>query len=255
MKETMSTTEGDVISSLLANLPTVGRTADEISRSLFDMCVHGNQDGVRKLLHKGSVEIIDRINYGGCTPAFVACQEGHSNCLAVLLEHHADATKKADDGWGPVHVACQMGHYECVEVLLKHGIDANIAMSMTGCTPTYICCVNGHVKLLNLLIQHGGVDLDKADDRGVTPAHVASLTGRIKILSLLIHHHADINKRNNGGATPLYMARSQGHGDVVRLLLENGAEDNPNHIIPHFDSSAWKVKLTRIQQIYRAFID
>jgi ankyrin repeat protein len=194
--------------------------------------------------------------FDGMTPAHFACVEGHADCLTILLEHHADVTKEDDAGYRPVHTACYNGNYGCVEVLLKHGIDANIAESTKGMTPTYICCAIGHVKLLNLLIQHGGVDLDKSNSFDLSPVYVASSLGHIKILSLLIRHHADINKREKiNGSTPLDIARLQCNSDVVGLLLENGAVDNPNHTIPYFASSTWKVKLTRMLRFYRVFID
>ena len=54
---------------------------------------------------------------GGATPAFVAAQEGHADCLRLLLEAGCDKEKACEDGATPALVAAQEGQVDCLLLL------------------------------------------------------------------------------------------------------------------------------------------
>ena len=101
----------------------------------------------------------------GAAPAHIACQNGHTECLSLLVIHGVDCSKTTNDGVGPFHIACQKGHFECLKTLLDRGkVDVNCT-DINRKTPALYCCIAGHVKILHLLIQHGA-DLSLADMSG-----------------------------------------------------------------------------------------
>ena len=56
---------------------------------------------------------ITKANNFGCTPMYVACDQGHLRVCEWLYNMGAkeDITKADnDDGWTPMHVACENGH-------------------------------------------------------------------------------------------------------------------------------------------------
>ena len=55
----------------------------------------------------------------GATPLFLASQEGHVDCLHLLLQHGADANLTTLDPVAlPLHAALQFGHVEYVYMTL-----------------------------------------------------------------------------------------------------------------------------------------
>ena len=148
--------------------------------------------------------------------------------VRLLLEHGADADKaKTTDGCTPLFVASQNGHADVVWLLLENSADADKATTSIGATPLYWASRNGHTDVVTLLLQHGA-DADKAKTTdGATPLIMASQDGHTDVVQLLLEHGADADKATtDDGTTPLYMASTKGHTDVVLPLLEHGADPN-----------------------------
>ena len=68
----------------------------------------------------------DKANEIGCSPLFMACQDGHEGTARLLLEHGADKDKARVDGSTPLCMACQMGHLSIVVLLGKAGADLSL---------------------------------------------------------------------------------------------------------------------------------
>lgn len=98
------------------------------------------------------------------TPLYMACQEGHSGIVRMLLAFEEIAVNKGtDDGTTPLFMACQEAHIEVVTLLLAHArIDPNKATMDDGVTPLYIACERGHVAVVKLLLAQAGIDVNKA---------------------------------------------------------------------------------------------
>jgi ankyrin repeat protein len=200
------------INYLLLNPPIAAHpTAAELFAVLWGACNEGEVGRARQILLSG---------------AYIACQQGHTKCLSLLINHGVDCSKTTDDGSGPVHIACHYGHFECVKSLLDRGkVDVNCTTTINRQTPAFKCCIAGHVKILHLFIQHGA-DLSLANMTGESPAHVASVYGRVKMLALINIVNADlINQCNNQGRTPLLYARQSSQNGAAEYLIEHGAEE------------------------------
>jgi ankyrin repeat protein len=191
----------------------------EKEKGLWNACIRGEVERARQILLKG-VDVNQICD--GCTPAYVACQNGHTECLSLLINHGAELDKADDEGATPAFVACQNGHTECLSLLIDHGAQLDKADN-TGFTPAYSACENGRTECLSLLINHGA-QLDKADDEGATPAYIACEYGHTSCLSLLIDHGAQLDKAQNQGVTPAYIACQNGHTSCLSLLINHGAQ-------------------------------
>ena len=134
---------------LLTNPPVAARqTTAEL---LWIACIEGEVGRARQILLSG-VDVNGQKQ--GVTPAFVACENGHAECLSLLIDHGAQLDNANNEGATPAHIACQNGHAECLSLLINHGAQLDKAKN-TGVTPAHIACQNGHAECLSLLINHG----------------------------------------------------------------------------------------------------
>ena len=168
---------------------------------------------------------------------------------------HGKASAKAT----PLYIACQQGNTEAVRLLLLNQADPNIPSSDMMTTPLMEACSNKHAEVVKLLLAHKATDveaLDKehntalryANDRNNTEivrlllesAHanpnvygkydwscllVSCCDGYLDNVVLLLEHGADPYHKVKGGKTCLMMASQNGHIDIVRLLLNSKRVD------------------------------
>jgi len=63
----------------------------------------------------GWLEVINTCAEDGASPLFLAAQEGHTDCIRLLLQHSADANLATIDPVAlPLHAALQFNHIESV---------------------------------------------------------------------------------------------------------------------------------------------
>jgi hypothetical protein len=143
---------------------------------VWNACLNGNRAQVQTMLLQRGLDVdwVDPDDGVGSTAVCVAAQEGHDQCLSLMIQNGADLLKATKDTWALIHMACQEGRYACVELLLDSGVDAGLRTpNEAGDTPTYIDGQNGHVKILVLLLVKGA-DLNLADRYGTAATDRAS---------------------------------------------------------------------------------
>lgn len=59
----------------------------------------------------------------GFTPLHLAAQEGHSDMIALLLEHAAEVNVRAKNGLTALHLAAQEDAVPVAQILVCHGAD------------------------------------------------------------------------------------------------------------------------------------
>ena len=131
-------------------------------------------------------------------------------------------------GATPLHAACQQGHTDCVDLLISAGAPVE-AVGAGGVTPLIVACDNGRggcvERLLAAKANPAAVDKENA----ATALHGASMAGDEEIVRLLIEARAPVDAVDAHGATPLIIAAHNGHAPCVRALYEAGADASPTY--------------------------
>ena len=195
--------------------------ADEDGKTpLYCAADNGHSECVKLLLAAPGIDV-NLANKDGETPLFWAARNGRSECVKLLLAAPGIDVNKADkDDETPLFWAAFNGHSECVKLLLAApGIHVNKA-DKYGWTPLYWAARDGHSECVKLLLAAPGIDVNKADKNGNTPLDRAAGLGRSECVKLLLAAPGiDVNKAEKNGVTPLCIAARNGHSECVKLLL------------------------------------
>lgn len=207
-------------------------------------CAYGRVECVDFLLSKGAhPDAYPRDD--GFNALHTACKTGHLSVVTLLLEKgKADPNTEVvgECATTPILLACQQGHAECVQVLIRHGASVNSVRRQDGSTPLVIVCSTLQVKgdggdsllsIANSLISQGAeVNYIRFWD-GMSALLGACETGRAGLVNLLLTNGADLDppspsgSANYMGKTPLMVAASSGDTTgppTCKLLLDRGAE-------------------------------
>jgi ankyrin repeat protein len=249
--------------SLLWFLLTV---ASLISRSLFSPskgihygAMHGDFLSVSEYLRQGINPNL--VGEGGSTPLHLACRQGHSEIVKLLVEHGAQVNDiEDDDRMTPLYIAAMNKHQDIVDFLIARGAtvethllafwgdfnavrdylskggDPNVKRPISkskfyldrsrGETLLYLASEGGHEEVVNLLITNGA-DINAQDVLGYTPLHRATLRHHVNVVEILLANSANVNVVSSSGyGTPLHIASYIGNRKLVELLLLNGADVN-----------------------------
>eukprot|EP00117_Sycon_ciliatum_P008236 scpid30240/ scgid11026/ Synphilin-1; Alpha-synuclein-interacting protein len=130
--------------------------------------------------------------------------------MGTLLSHSStpqDATTLVDIAdRTPAMLALQNGHLDCLQYLLQCG-NSDLEIDDHGHTLLHHAAYHGQTQCLGYLLdlaKKSGKDLNEySDDVDVTPAHVAAQQGHIDCLRLLVENEMDICQSDVDGLTPL----------------------------------------------------
>jgi ankyrin repeat protein len=182
----------------------------------------GNKEIVSFLLGQGALPSSRDKN--GTTPLMLACEEGQTGMVNVLLQHVGpEALRETNEhGLTALHCAALWGHGETVTFLLGQGAQAN-SRDEDGTTPFMMACQQGHMGVVKVLLQHMGKQaLQETDNEGRTALHYAAYGGHEEIAAFLISQGAQCSSRTaRRGGTPFMWACRQGRLGVVYLLLQH----------------------------------
>ena len=149
---------------------------------LHEAAARGDQEGVRASVAGG----LDSLDEQGLTPLVLAIQNGHPECVELLLQLGANPNA---GNWTALHEAALMGDVASTQALLQHKADPNRREKQNRGTPLHVACFQGHLEICRLLLRAG----------------------------------AQINLRDGEGLTPLFHAKDQGFGELVKFLKASGA--------------------------------
>lgn len=195
--------------------PTLRGTAIHIAASV------GNVELMQDLFAKFPQLASDSREGCGATPLFLAAANGHTQCVAELLQRGADPSSAIENGATPLHVAAMYGRTECVTLLLKRGAQVN-ARTLQGFSPLHFAASEGHMEALVALMD-GGASLDAKAHNGETPVHSAARTGRAPCLRELLARGASPSAAASEQVAPLHLAAFHGHTKAVRQLKSANA--------------------------------
>ena len=117
--------------------------------------------------------------------------------------------------------AAENGHLECVKVLLEKGADVD-AVNKYGRTPLHVAAFQGHLESVKLLLA-ANANPNAADKYGITPLHATAFKGHVEIVKMLLAAGANVNAAKEDGWTPLLVAAHNGHVECVMMLIGSGA--------------------------------
>ena len=231
-----------IISALLL-AATLGVVAKPSPDALVEAAFADDMPAVQALLKEGAVA--SRPNARGVSALGMACQNGNSKLVQILLENGADA-KSSSGGEPVILIAARTGNSECLRLLLKHGADHN-ATGRRKQSALMWAAAAGHREAVTILLD-AGADPAPTLNSGFDALMFAVRAGHAGVVTALIKHGSDANKaytpdrpggRNmRANTSPLILAIENGHLELALRLVELGADPNdqrtgfaPLHVI------------------------
>jgi len=192
-----------------------------IGNSLHSAAKAGDVDGIKSLLAL-EIFIDSRDDDKGETPLMVAAANDKLQAVKYLLEHGADPSLQANNGWNVLHFASQGGNPEIIELILSH-VPSIDSITKEGVTPLMVAASNDKLQAVKCLLEHGA-DPSLQDNNGWNVLHFASPGGNPEIIELILSHVPSIDSITKKGSTPLMLAVYNAKLQAVKYLLEHGAD-------------------------------
>jgi len=145
-------------------------------------------------------------------PLYVACQNGHSEIVNLLLEKGAEKTNIN----GLLDIACQNNDTDTAKVLAEHGAKIE---GKEGYWHLLAACEKGSIEIVKLLIKQG-VQITRFAPPLKSPLEVACISGHIDIVELLINAMRSQNIPVDDLQELIKLARHYNH-DVLKGVLES----------------------------------
>ncbi|CAM9669430.1 unnamed protein product, partial [Hapterophycus canaliculatus] len=208
--------------NMLATLAQKKRWPLGPANELHTVARDGDAKRAAALLSAGYIDI-NQGDPGGWTPLMIACLNGQTLVVRVLLNGKADVSiVREHSGFTALLFAAYHGHYAVTKMLLDAGANPNYAVPH-GSTALHLAAEKGHSKVVRCLIE-AGAKIDSRMLEGETPLYHAAFDGQVGAIRELLRWGADplITRTNEVGLTfvALDMAAQNGHVAVVRELLD-----------------------------------
>jgi ankyrin repeat protein len=174
-----------------------------------------------------SVPVPEGVDGGMLSVLYFACESNNVAVVRWLLERGADP----NDGESVYHAA-QNGHLECLDLLLAHRADISNRHPHWNNTPLFFLA--GHtddhngeapwLKGFRWLLVHGADPNVTSYEARETPLHKLVASSRTAAgTALLLDHGADVNAARADGRTPYVLALRAGNERAMSLLRDRGA--------------------------------
>eukprot|EP01063_Lacrimia_lanifica_P038459 TRINITY_DN8204_c0_g13_i1.p1 TRINITY_DN8204_c0_g13~~TRINITY_DN8204_c0_g13_i1.p1 ORF type:complete len:661 (+),score=140.33 TRINITY_DN8204_c0_g13_i1:50-1984(+) len=173
---------------------------------------------------------IDRTYRDGKTALMIACAEGYTDTVDVLLRRGANASLLTREKWTALMWASFEGRVDVVGKVCAAG--AGDVNTVGGCCASdsalTLAADRGHVAVLETLLRHGAHTEVTCEDGWCVWSGLLSAAagGHESATSLLLRHGADARKAHHKtGWAPLHHAAYRNHVALARLLIDGGAAD------------------------------
>ncbi|XP_041852606.1 cortactin-binding protein 2 isoform X2 [Melanotaenia boesemani] len=181
----------------------------------------------------------DHTHHTQTSALFAAAQNGHTECLKLLLSLGLPADVPDENRFTPLHYAAAHGHSSCVEVLLSAGAAVD-SVAAGGQTSLFLACEAGQLDCTRALL-NAGADRSLTTADGCTALHAAVRSGHVDTLRLLLCHPARgdphdpppplalptalLNQANRDGWTTAHMAAALGLKECLEVLCSYSEQD------------------------------
>ena len=203
--------EGEVLALIKA--------PDQIENTALHVAAaSGSLETVRELLKEAYAADVDQKNWDEQTACHLAATNGHSDVLALLLQHDPSAIFDRDeDDNTPLHLAALNKHCQAVEMLLAAG--ASVQKRNRQEWTALDCAASAGGRRCCAALLDNGSDLDPLDRSRLTPLHLAAKIGHPKVVQLLLDRGASVSCEDKNGYNALELAIREGNRCVVEALL------------------------------------
>lgn len=212
--------------SLVEKMLKAGACPDIERDGLSALCIatlNGHVDAVMLLCEGGAdpdaVATADG-DVCGATAMSLAAIGGNATIIDLLIE--AGGTVDAvlpQNGCTPLYMAADNGYVDVVQALLAAGADLH-RTSATGASCVCAAARSGQSAVI-LVLANAGADLDLPMNNGATPAHLAAMAGQSEALVTLHTLGADVEKAvlvRGEEQTPLKLAQQYGQIEASEIL-------------------------------------
>ena len=156
------------------------------------------QVNVLSTLIRQGAEINKKTNQRQSSLHFAAQYGRYNTCRQLLDTPGFKRILNEPDqiGQTPLHLACQNGHTRVVQLLLHKG--AQFTKTYDGNSPLHEAAANGHVSTMNTILQAHAHLINSINRFGMTPLHCAAATGHVECVDLLLSKSAEFLNNNQG---------------------------------------------------------
>ena len=148
----------------------------DLFEALLEACGRDDLGRVRVLLEHGVK--VNKVNYDGDTPLFIASSRGNVEIARVLIEYGANVNHKQS----PLFWACINNRIKIVQLLIQHGATVNHPNP-----PLFSACHRGYNDIVQVLCEHGA-DVNYMNE----PLSIAERTGNIGTAKILLAYGAHV---------------------------------------------------------------
>ncbi len=143
---------------------------------------------------------------------------------AVLLNHGANASQRADAGVTALHLSFRNGQLTVAVAPVLVGADAGARLVSDGATPLHMTAGHGHSGVTRALIDQGAKVGCRLMD-GSTPLNLAALRRHLNAVLQVLRVKANLTislKEQSSGTkvVPLEAAASCGYSEMIRELIQ-----------------------------------
>jgi len=97
----------------------------QLNHALVEAAEQGSLADIQSLLDRhADINAFDC--YNSQTPLHYASQNGHHQCIEILLDRQAEANIQGYNNITPLHLASSIGNRQCIEILLDYGADKSL---------------------------------------------------------------------------------------------------------------------------------
>ncbi|WKY07621.1 hypothetical protein Q1695_007241 [Nippostrongylus brasiliensis] len=212
----------EIVNMLLnAGAEINSRTGSKLGISpLMLAAMNGHKEATRVLLEQGS-DINAQIETNRNTALTLACFQGRTEVVGLLLQYNANVEHRAKTGLTPLMEAANGGYVEVGELLLDACADPNTApVPSSRDTALTIAADKGHERFVDMLV-HRGAHIDARNKKGCTALWLACHGGHLETVQTLVKHGADVDVQDNRKMSPLMVAFRKGHVKVVQHMVQH----------------------------------
>ncbi len=197
---------------------TMGRNA------LIAAAQYGESKCLHEILKKASKSFINCTNQDGESALFLAAENGHLECVKLLLEYDSNVESTRNDGKNILMAAASSGSAECVEYLIEQGVILG-AVDKTGNNALMYAAKNDNIKVMKHLVKHG-MEVTSCNHNQETALINAAGHSSPHIVEYLLKCGSYINQQSRTGETPLMQAVKRNNIESLKTLLKFSAGIN-----------------------------